>query len=193
MSTKTYMIALLSASAMLATACSQDGNANATDAQSVIQKTAQAPAYLSHVTKAGAAIGLSHDYDGHTKVGETETIRVTLSDRYESGVLTVSANGSNGLSVSPENSGKSFRMDGTENHTLDVLARADAEGIYSLNIQMEANAGPGQVARSTATIALYVGESVQFEKNSAGKNQPQKSQAAPKLSIMDAEETIITE
>lgn len=193
MSTKIHMIALLSASAMLATACSQSGNADAANAKPVIQKTAQAPAYLSHITKAGAAIGLTHDYDGHTKVGETETIRVTLSDRYDSGVLTVSANGSNGLSVSPENTGKSFRMDVTATHILDVQARADAEGIYSLNIQMEANVGTGQVARSTATIALYVGDSVQFEKNSTGKNQPQKSEAAPKLSIMNAEETIITE
>lgn len=193
MSRKNYMIALLSASAVLVTACSQSTNADAADIMPEVQKTAQAPAYLSHVTKAGAAVGLTHDYDGHSKVGETETIRVTLSDRYETGILTVSASGSDGLSVSPVNTGKSFRMDGSENHTFDVQAGANAEGVYSLNIKMEANAGTGQVARSTATIALYVGDSVRFEKNSASKNQSQKSQTTSKLSIMDAEETIIVD
>ncbi|MGJ8562456.1 MAG: hypothetical protein ACSHXY_02780 [Alphaproteobacteria bacterium] len=188
MSIQKTMIPAITAGLLLCGACSQNTGASSADLSANAQSEKQAKAYVSHVTKAGAAVGFSHNYDGHTKVGETENIAITLNDRYTSGILTASATQSDGLSV--QSADQTFRMEGNDAHIFDVQVSAASGGVYSLNFQIVADADVGNVARTTATIMIYVGDTAHFEKNRKVDTKPNTSKAAPGLVIMDAEETI---
>ena len=92
---KTMTAFLLGTALIALQACS--GNA-ATEASDNTVATSK-----SEYAKPGAAVNFSHNYDGHTKLGETENFQVTVSERYQSGMLNISITTSEGLILSSAN------------------------------------------------------------------------------------------
>lgn len=155
-----------------------------------VETTAASAAPIVKTSKVSAAVNFSSDFDGILKAGETKTIRMTLTDNYPSGTLTVTVLPNDALSVFPDNAPFVFSMAGDAPHGFDLTVSALRDGQHYLNFNGIAEFGNGQVARVSHAISVRSG--VALEKTAPLSSDSKNS--APSTGgvvVMDAEEEII--
>ncbi len=176
---KTMTTFLLGTTLIALQACSGNAATEASDNTVASNK--------SEYAKPGAAVDFSHNYDGHTKPGETESFQITVRERYQSGMLNISIATSEGLVLSSANHAN-FSMSYDSDKPIDVRVSAPAAGKYYVNFQAMADDGNGNTAPRAYSVAIYVGDKSDYKK----PDQPSKIEETDdgKIIVMDAEETI---
>jgi len=138
-----------------------------------------------HATvKPGASVSLESIKPVSMSSGVYQTVRLKLKDNYDDGVLDVSIGPSEGLSVFGGVSSKTFDMSQSDPHIWDVDVKADADGVYFLNVFSQA------IGQSRSfSVRLDMGEVTQemFE-----KAMPADGELVDggKIRVLNAQETI---
>ena len=107
--------------------------------------------------KPGAAVELSHDYDGKTQLGEFETITATLSHIYENGALTVTLLASPELHVSAFASVKDYPIYQGSTFDLSIQFSGMAKGTYTLSLEVVYESPMDQQSRRVLSIPVNIG------------------------------------
>jgi len=116
--------------------------------------------------KPGAAIALTHDYDGQTAVGEFETITLTLNHIYENGNLSIDILPTEGLQVFSDLPLKNHTMQTNRNLSIPIQFSGMTNGIYSIAVEAVYESPEGQQSRRVISVPITVGT------RAANKSQP---------------------
>jgi len=139
--------------------------------------------------KPGAAITLSHNYDGKTAMGEIEAINIALDHPYEDGFLGLSILETPGLEILSPGHEQEFRLSAGGIVKTEISLRARSEGTHYLTLQIAYEDLRGQVTRRSLAIKINAGETQQADKRQDGETgqRPHDGQA---LILMPAQEVI---
>ena len=90
----------------------------------IISYPATIPVINQATKKPGANIKLSHNYDGHTAAGETETIELTFTEQYSSGQMYLRLKPDTSLSIEPAFEDYVFSMEDVTSHSIELTVSA---------------------------------------------------------------------
>lgn len=122
--------------------------------------------------KPGAAVALTHDYDGQTAAGEFETVTLSLSHIYEGGFLSVEILPTDNLQVFSNFPLQQIPLEAGSVLNLPVQFSGTKNGTYSVAIETVYKSGEGQESRRVLSLSVTIGA------KTLGKSQP----AAPRVS-----------
>jgi hypothetical protein len=194
MERKIISIIGLSVSICLLLACTQERiDTGATESQyqsteaSTANKAVSKNSQSAH-QKPGAAVRLTHDYDGHSQVGEPETIQLSFAETYSAGELNITLRADPGLTLSPPEDNFSFAMDTDTVHRLEVSVNAEVAGKHYLHMFVSASNSGGSTKNRVFAIAFYAGDAFL-----QGKSQPSEHNKASvdNMIYLPSEETVI--
>lgn len=92
--------------------------------------------------KPGANVSMTSALPKLMRSGAFETVRLEFTEGYQDGVMTVSLEPSDGLSLFGGSNSKTFNMASPGPHNWDVDVKADTDGVYFLNVFALANGEP---------------------------------------------------
>lgn len=184
----------LSVSICLLLACTQeriDTGATESQYQSTEASTANkavSKKIKSAYQKPGAAVRLTHNYDGHSQVGEPELIQLSFAETYSAGVLNIALKADPGLTISPADNNFSFAMDAATVHRLEVSVNAEVAGKHYLQMFVSASDSSGSIKNRVFAIAFYAEDAFL-----QGKSKPSEHNKAStdKMIYLPSEETVI--
>ena len=194
MERKIISIIGLSISICLLLACTQERtDTGATESQyqsteaSIANEAVSKNSKSAH-QKPGAAVRLSHNYDGHSQVGEAELIQLSFAETYSAGELNVVLKADPGLTLSPAERNFSFAMDAGTVHRLEVSVSAEVAGKHYLNMFVSASDSSSSIKNRVFAIAFYAGDAFL-----QGKSQPSEHNKASvdNMIYLPSEETVI--
>ena len=121
--------------------------------------SANKPATSQDVTfvKPGAAVDLTHDYDGKTQKRELETVALTLNHIYEEGYLSVSLLPPPRLQIVSDMNPYKFRLQAGSTFTLPVQFFSAVEGTYSLGLEAVYESLDGHQSRRVLSLPITIG------------------------------------
>lgn len=137
----------------------------------------------SSYQKPGANIRLSHNYDGHTAVGDTETIELTFTEQYASGQMYLRLKPDTALSIEPAFKDYVFSMGDKRAHTIEISVSAKSAGKHLLNIFASVMDEGGKPRNRIMAIALYVGD------NNHRHSKPQAPSSTDKVIVLPSLES----
>lgn len=108
--------------------------------------------------KPGADVRLFHNYDGHTTVGETETIELTFTEQYTSGQMYLRLKPDTAISIEPPFKDYVFSMGDKSAHTIEISVSAKTAGKHLLNIFASVMDEGKKPRNRIMAIAIYVGD-----------------------------------
>lgn len=106
--------------------------------------------------KPGADVTLNSALPKDMVAGSFQTVRLSLTDGYADGILSMRVEPSEGLRLFGGNSSKTFNMAKSGAHDWDVDVAADADGVYFLNVFADANGMP-----RSFSVRLNIGQVTQ--------------------------------
>lgn len=133
--------------------------------------------------KPGANIQLSHNYDGQTALGETETIALTFHEQYLSGQLYLRLKPDASLSIKPAIEDFVFSMEDVTSHSIELTVSAKSAGKYLLNIFASVMDESGRPRNRVMAVAIYVSD------GNHRQSKPQASSPTDKVIILPSEES----
>lgn len=138
--------------------------------------------------KPGAAVRLTHNYDGHSQVGEAELIQLSFAEIYSAGELNIVLKADPGLTLSPAESNFSFAMDAGTVHRLEVSVSAEVAGKHYLHMFVSTSDSSSSIKNRVFAIAFYAGDIFL-----QGKSQPSEHNkaSADKMIYLPSEETVV--
>jgi len=113
--------------------------------------------------KPGAAITLSHDYDGKTSLGELETLTASLSHIYQIGTLSVQLFVPSDIVVSAFTPLENHPLSNDSTVEFPIQFSALKRGFYTLSLEMIYRHPDGHESRRVLSIPINAGGEV-FEK-----------------------------
>ena len=116
--------------------------------------------YHAGYVKPGAAVELTHDYDGKTQLGEFETISASLSHIYEDGALSVTLLAPPELHVSAFAPVQDYPIYQGSTFDLPIQFSGLDNGAYTLSLEIVYESPEGQQSRRVLSIPVYVGSAV---------------------------------
>lgn len=140
--------------------------------------------------KTGAAVSFSHEAPGIVAAGENGTITFTVSEMYESGVMTLSARGDDGLTVFGANVSMQKNMQDADSHVWRVDYSADSDGVYYINVLASVEHSEGFKETRATSVRIEIGDwqSAQSKVQPDGSVQVQSD--GTMAVILEAEEII---
>lgn len=148
---------------------------------------AQAPEKtLDHkaTVKPGASVTLNPALPKAMSSGSYQTVQLQFGEAYDSGIMSVSVEPSEGLSLFGGMASKTFDMSNSGQHIWDIDVKADVDGVYFLNVFAEAQGQP-----RTFSIRLDMGQTTQKMFDDALPAQGEMTDGG-KIRALEAEETI---
>jgi len=124
-----------------------------------------AQAHAGYV-KPGAAVALSHDYDGKTQLGEFETITASISHIYESGALSITLLSPPELQVSAFVTVQNSPIYQGSTFELPIQFSAAVNGAFTLSFETVYESPEGQQSRRVLSIPVYIGTTAVEKSNS---------------------------
>jgi len=100
------------------------------------------PQHHYATVKPGASVTLNPVLPKSMTSGSFQAVQLQFGEAYSSGTMTVSIEPSAGLSLFGGTSSKTFDMTNPNTHVWDLDVKADADGVYFLNIFAEAEGQP---------------------------------------------------
>lgn len=134
--------------------------------------------------KPGASVTLNSVLPKSMTSGSFQTVQLRLTDGYDAGVMSVTVEPSEGLSLFGSASSKTFDMTKSGEHILDLDVKADSDGVYFLNVFTEAEG----LARSFS-VRLDMGQTTQKMFDDAMPADGQLTDGGS-IRALEAEETI---
>ena len=133
--------------------------------------------------KPGANIQLSHNYDGQTAVGETETIKLTFIEQYSSGQIYLRLKPDASLLIEPAEKDFVFSMEGVTSHSIELTVSAKSAGKHLLNIFASVIDQSERPRNRIMAVAFYVGDS------NHRHSKPQAPSPTDKVIILPSQES----
>ena len=137
----------------------------------------------SNYQKPGANIRLSHNYDGQTALGETETIELTFNEQYLYGQLYLRLKPDASLSIKPAVEDFVFSMEDESSHSIKLSITANSAGKHLLNIFASVMDKSGRPRNRVMAVAIYVSD------GNHRQSKPQASSPTDKVIILPSEES----
>lgn len=136
--------------------------------------------------KPGAAVSITHAFQGEPEAGVSGAVDLTILENYGPGLLELTATGTDGLTVFEPTARKSVSMGSSERHMWTIGFEPEAEGEHFLNITAVAQPDGLPVESRAFAIRVQVGETA-----------PRQSKAVldatgDAVVVMDAQEEIIS-
>ena len=141
------------------------------------------PSNQSNHQKPGANIRLSHNYDGQTAVGETETIVLTFTEQYLSGQMYLRLKPNTSLSIEPAVEDFVFSMEDVTSHSIELSVSSKSVGKHLLNIFASVMDESGKPRNRIMAVAFYVGD------NSYQNQKPEAPISTDKVIILPSVES----
>ena len=107
--------------------------------------------------KPGAAVTLSHDYDGKTELGELETVSAKLSHLYQAGVLSVALLSAPDIQISAFTSLQNKTIYQGVTLDLPIQFSSLSQGRFTLSLETVYTSPEGQESRRVLSIPVNVG------------------------------------
>ncbi|MEP3889060.1 MAG: hypothetical protein ABJN69_01260 [Hellea sp.] len=107
--------------------------------------------------KPGAAVDLTHDYDGKTQKGEIEILTLTLAHIYEEGYLTVRLLPPPELQIHSDTNPHTLQIQAGSSFVLPVQLSSMADGTYYLGLETVYESLEGQQSRRVLSVPITVG------------------------------------
>lgn len=133
--------------------------------------------------KPGANIQLSHNYDGQTAVGETETIKLTFIEQYSSGQMYLRLKPDASLLIEPAVKDFVFSMEDLTSHSIELTVSAKSAGKHLLNIFASVMDQSKRPRNRIMAVAFYVGDS------NHRHSKPQAPSPTDKVIILPSQES----
>lgn len=133
--------------------------------------------------KPGANIRLSHNYDGQTAAGETETIELTFTEQYSSGQMYVRLKPDAPLSIEPAVEDFVFSLEDVNSHSIQLSISAKSAGKHLLNIFASVMDNSGKPRNRIMAVAFYVGD------NNQRQSKPQAPEPTDRVIILPSQES----
>jgi len=125
-------------------------------------------AHHAGYVKPGAAVMLSHDYDGQTAVGEFETVTAHLDHIYDDGLLSVELLEAPGLQLLSTRALKEHPISSGSTLAFPIQFSSTVAGHYTLSLQTIYESPLDHESRRVVSIPIVIG------KTSMGKVQPER-------------------
>jgi len=106
--------------------------------------------------KPGAAVEMTHDYDGQTTLSEFETVTLTLNHMYENGQLSVDILPTEGLQVF-SNGPQQVQLHHGSTLNLPIQFSGSENGSYSIAVETVYENPEGQQSRRVLSFAVTIG------------------------------------
>lgn len=132
--------------------------------------------------KPGASVSLEKTFSKNMQSTGYNTVGLAFSEGYDAGNLSARLVPSEGLSVYGGATSRDFDMGTASTHTWDVDVSASQDGIYFLNVFVEAEGQP-----RSFSVQLNIGDVTDDMRKSA---MPENGEMQDGLRVMDATETI---
>lgn len=182
---------LLGTLALVLSACSANETVVANETVSPASKHAHVGGEYIKTAKPGAAVEISHDYDGTAQVGETRLVNIRVANSYDAGRLEVSLSPNAGLTLENGSGPYVFDMAGHDVHEFSVSVKAHGQGIFYLNVTAVAKYGTHQQAARNTAISFNAGVERLKRPNEVAV-VPEKTQGPAGVVSMPADEEILT-
>lgn len=127
----------------------------------------------THYVKPGAAVSLTHDYDGSTDLGEFETLTFSLHHIYDDGYITTSLLSPDGLKIESGPLDDFTRVSSGSVITSFVQFSSTDAGLYSLGVEIIYEDTAGHQTRRVLSIPISIGP-ISIGPISIGETTPTK-------------------
>ena len=134
--------------------------------------------------KPGASVTIESVLPKSIASGSFQTVQLRFNEAYNDGTMSVTIEPSEGLRLFGGTSSKTFDMTNPGQHVWDLDVKADADGVYFLNVFAEAQGQP-----RSFSVRLDMGEITQKMLEDAMPNNGKLANGG-KIRVLDAEETI---
>lgn len=178
---------IISASCLFALAGCAEVNAQ-DKVQNKVQAKHDHVADISSV-KPGAAVSLSHDYDGHTELGALETVTLSINHLYKSGTLSAAILPSAGLDIISNLAPQQTKISAGSVMQLYVQFSTLNSGAYNLNVEIIHEDAFGQQMRRTLSVPIMAGD-VDMQKKSGIERAAANKAKSTGLIVLPAQESI---
>lgn len=138
--------------------------------------------------KPGAAVSMTHDYDGQTNLGEIETVTATLEHIYESGFLTVSVKSGEAIDMMSDTNARHLSLTPESKLAVPIQFSSRQNGQHFIGIDIIYESPDMAQTRRTLSVPIIVG-AVPNEK-AALKIHYAKAKSSSGLISMNAQEEI---
>ena len=140
--------------------------------------------------KPGAAVELVHDYDGQTRIGEFETVNLSLVHIYSQGIIHAALIAPEGLILTQTN--PSLRVDLYDNApiSLPVQFSSSQAGRYNLGIDVTYEEPNGHQTRRALTLPIVVGDAAPAAKPQAHGHAAREEKSKDGVIALPAQEVI---
>ena len=112
----------------------------------------------THYVKPGAAVSISHDYDGQTLLGEIETLSLTLTHIYTDGYITAAVLPSPHLQIASPQAPHQASLSAGSTLTIEVQFAAIEPGTHNLSVEINYADHSGHSSRRVVSVPIYVGQ-----------------------------------
>lgn len=143
-----------------------------------------------HYVKPGAAVELLHDYDGQTRIGELETVTLTLAHIYSQGIIHATLIAPEGLTLTQTN--QSLRVDLYDSTpiALPVQFSSSHAGRYTLGIDVIYESRDGHQTRRALALPIIIGQDASAAKSQGHVSPPHAQKSKGGVIVLPAQEVI---
>lgn len=138
--------------------------------------------------KPGAAIAMTHDYDGQTQSGHIEQFTATLEHIYENGFLTLTLNASDGLDLISDSNAQTVSATPGSTISVPIQISSIQNGQHYIGLDIVYEDFAGAQSRRALSIPITIGDKADNKPNV--KSEPLDSISSKGLVIMTAHEEI---
>ncbi len=110
--------------------------------------------------KPGAAVSLSHDYDGKTYIGEFETLTASLSHIYQDGTVSVDLLAPHSLQITAFSPLHNMPIQSGSSLDLPIQFSSRKAGAYTMSLQVLYKTPMGDESRRVLSIDVNIGDDV---------------------------------
>lgn len=140
--------------------------------------------------KPGAAVSLSHNYDGQTFIGEIETLSLTLNHIYTDGHLTATILPSPHLQIASSLGPYHAELTTGSELKIDVRFSAIEPGTHNLGLETIYEDRAHNHSRRVISIPIYLGSTPQNKSKTKVKPSQARSSQQQGIIALPATETI---
>jgi len=174
------IITLSSAAVFIATASFAASSKTCTHLHSpadVHSKHEHAQAHHGGYVKPGAAVAMTHDYDGQTASGEFETATLTISHIYNDGFLAIEVLPTEDLQIFANAPIEKIQLQTGSTLNLPIQFSGRINGTYSIAVETIYESVNGQQSRRVLSLPITIGPKLSRKTRPTA---PITSKSAPK-------------
>lgn len=138
--------------------------------------------------KPGAAVSMTHDYDGQTQSGHIEQFTATLEHIYENGFLTVTLNASDSIDLISDSSAQTVSLASGSDIFVPIQFSSIQNGQHYIGLDIIYEDFGGAQSRRALSVPITIGDKA--DNKPTAKSEPLAAMSSKGFVIMTAHEDI---